>query len=493
MNASSWRAYLLLLTLPWLLACGDGAPPPQSEPSALSGQRPNIVMVVLCSLRVDHTGFGGYDRPTTPFLDRLAAEGVVFENAFSASSWTKPSATSLFTGLTPNVHQLVDPYPIQEILAGQGAPPKVLPDSVVTLAETLKGAGYDTGCRVNNVNAGDFFNLTQGCDDNLTQHRRPATQMVDDLAAMLERRDTTPGATDKPFFFLLFALDAHVPYSPTHEDFLRFHRGEETVDADEFIAWRKSINQRANRAVADSQEAMSPELTEALQQAYVDLYDASVFGLDRQLARLPEVLEAAGVADDTLIVVTADHGESFFEPGRQGHALTTHGYDLAEALIRIPMVFHWPALDAGRRAEPVVRSIDLYPTLVDLAGAEAPTLLQGESLVPLLTDFDRALQPDVRSRTAFASRAAGKHHALHDGRHKLQLRTPDHVSLFDTLEDPHEVNDLHAAEGALTRRLKKQLQDWLEEEEALAAIVGEVGNRDLTPEMIEQLKSLGYL
>ncbi len=442
-------------------------------------EQPNILLVVLCSFRHDHTGFGGYDRPTTPFLDAFASQGVQFEQAFSASSWTKPSAASLYTGLTPNVHQMIDDYPIHSILKGDGEAPRTLPDLVVTLPENLKEAGYATGCRVNNVNAGEFFNLTQGCDDSVTQHRLPTARMVDDLANFLADLPT-----GKPFFYLLFSLDAHVPYTPEYEDFLRFNRGEVVPTEEEFKHFPNDISQAMNRAVA------APEpVPEDLKETYIDLYDASLASLDRRLSRLPEVLATAGVADNTMVIITADHGESFFEPGRQGHRQTTHGYDLAESVIRIPLLAQGPGLTSGQRLQQVVRSIDLYPTLAELAGSEAPPLLQGQSLAPLLFS-DGAGYP---AHTAFTSRAVGAHHAVHDGRHKLHLRPDATFALYDTVQDPFEQRDIKQQDVSITRRLKQELKSWREQEKTLRPIVGEVGSRDLTPEMIEQLKSLGYL
>lgn len=442
-------------------------------------ERPNVLLVVLCSLRHDHTGFGGYERPTTPFLDAFAAQGVQFEQAFSASSWTKPSAASLYTGLTPNVHQMIDDYPIHSILKGDGEAPRTLPDLVVTLPETLKEAGYATGCRVNNVNAGEFFNLTQGCDDSVTQHRLPTARMVDDFASFLA--DLPDG---KPFFYMLFSLDAHVPYTPEYEDFLRFNRGEEVPTEEEFRHFPNDISEAMNRAITGSEP-----VPEDLKQTYIDLYDASLASLDRRLSRLPQVLDAAGVTDNTFVLITADHGESFFEPGRQGHRQTTHGYDLAEAVIRIPLLVQGPGLTPGTRLQQVVRSIDLYPTLAELAGAEAPPLLQGQSLAPLLfSDGD-----GYPAHTAFTSRAVGAHHAVHDGRYKLHLRPDASFALYDTVEDPFEQRDIKQQDPSITRRLKQELKAWREQEDTLRPIVGEVGSRDLTPEMIEQLKSLGYL
>jgi arylsulfatase A-like enzyme len=452
-----------------LLGCGAGD---------RARNRPNIVLVVLCSFRLDHAGFAGYGRATTPFLDRLAAEGEVFDNAFSASSWTKPATTSLLTGLTPNAHQLVDGYRTERILGGGVLPHRVLPDRVLTLAESLRDAGYATACRVNNVHAGAFFNLTQGCEDAVTRYHMRTARMIDDLAAWLRHLDG-----ERPFFFLIFTLDAHIPYSPEYRDYRRFYRGSSAVPETEL----EQLVERTHREVWSLLQ--EGEIPDELRRLWIDLYDAALAGLDRRLSRLPEVLATAGVESETVIVVTADHGESFFEPGRGGFRRATHGFDLGDALIRIPLLFRGPSITPGRRVERVVRSIDLFPTLAELAVSERPAHLQGRSLVPLL----HGREDRFPRLTAFASRAAGAHQAVHDGRFKLHYRHPDRRQLYDTAVDPWELRNILAERPAVARSLEQELAAWQAQEESLREVVGEVWSREPTPEVVEELRSLGYL
>ena len=456
-----------------LAACG-------SEPVGGIPERPNLVLVVLCSLRHDHLGFAGYDRPTTPFLDELAEQSTRFERFVSASAQTKPSSASLFTGLTPNVHRLVDPYSMRQVIeGGEGEPPRTLSDGVETLAESLQRAGYATGCRINNVNAGEFFNLDQGCEDSVTSHYYPTSRMLDDLGSFLDGRDP-----EQPFFYLLFTLDAHVPYAPEYDDFLRFHQPEELPPQDSFGDYLRSFQREIRRLI----EAGEP-VPEELQRRYVDAYDAALASLDRRLSRLPEVLAEAGVEGETLIFVTADHGESFFDPGRVGMQQITHGRDLSQHLVHIPLLVHGPGIEAGGRVSQLARSIDLYPTLVELAGGEPPDILQGRSLVPFLT----GAEPEPEPVTAFLSRNDGQHHAVIDGRYKLQSWKDERFELYDLSLDPFETEDLFEQEPALARQLLGELQYWREQEEVLAPIVGTTGSRELPPEMIEQLDALGYL
>lgn len=464
------------------LALGCREAPPEGT---LAGSRPNIVLVVLCSARYHHLGAAGSSRELTPFLDRLAAEGVFFENAVSASSWTKPSAASLMTGLTPNVHQLLDFYSLQAIQAGEVGERRVLPEAFVTLPETLRSNGYETFCRVNNVHAGKFFELTQGCEDSLTRHGLDMAGMVEELDGWLatrkgrDDRDGPDGSGgEAPFFAYLFNRDLHTPYAPPYESYRRLHRAGELPSRAEFGAFRREVNDRVWK-LTDAGEPVPEEL----QHRWIDLYDAQLPPLDRALAGLRESLERVGHADDTLIVVTADHGDRFFE-----HGDIDHGSTLDDPVIKIPMIFNGPGVAGGQRRPGVTRSIDLFPTLAAVAGAEPPPVLQGRSLVPLLADPAASL-PAVSAFSSFG----GHLHAVRMGRYKLIAgwrRTPE---LYDLESDPYEHHDLRDAEPETARRLQAELRRWLEEEERLAAETAPVEKRELPPEVVDELRALGYL
>jgi arylsulfatase A-like enzyme len=435
--------------------------------------RPDIVLVTLCTFRMAHTGFGGYDRNTTPFLDSLAASGVLFENATSASSWTKPSVTSLLTGLTPNVHGLTDMSGDRDIIAGEFTPQRILADDVVTLAECLKDAGYATASRVNNVQAGEFYNIGQGFDDAVTSHEMDTPAILRDFESWLARRPA-----GQPVFFFMLTRDAHMPYDPNYEYFEKFSRSERTVSRESYPGYRQWLHSRVKRRL-DARRSVAPET----QRQFIDLYDAELAQLDDALRALPDILERAGRRNRTLIVVIADHGERFFERGRIGHAGIPD-----EATIHVPLIFAGLDVPIGKRVAPVVRSIDVYPTLAALAGAAAPDVLQGTSLVPILYGPPEAAE----ALTAFAS-FMESHHTVRQENYKLHLWRGGRRSLYDLNRDPGEMNDVFAEKPDVAERLDQELIRWLDAEEALRAIVAQGGTRTLTPEVIEQLRSLGYI
>jgi len=452
-------------------SCGEPEPPaPSARPLPKPGA-PSIVLVTLCSLRLAHTGLGGYHRPTTPFLDALAASGTVFENAMSASSWTKPATASLLTGFTTNVHGLSDAYDVPDVQRGAVEPSRVLPDDTTTLAECLRAGGYDTACRVNNVNAGPFFNLTQGFDDVGAVFTQPTAGMIDDLAAWLETRPEPA----RPFFFLLFTRDAHHPYQPRYDTFVRFAR-DPPVPRGRFEDWRADVNRQVRELAA--RRAPVPA---DLQRAWVDLYDAALADLDEALSRLPSVLAEAGVAERTIVVVTADHGERFFEAGAIGHG----GQRLDQAVLHVPLVFSGPGIPAGRRVRGLVRTIDLFPTIAALAGVEPPPGLQGTSLAGVLAGDGAEPAP----ASAFASN--GTAHAVRAGDWVLVRRPSGREALFALRDDPHERSSRLASEPEHAASLRSELERWRAEEERHG--VGDGGTRTLSPEVKRQLEALGYL
>jgi arylsulfatase A-like enzyme len=471
-------------------ACGPDAAtreaPPRREASQPQAgpQRPSFVLVVICSLRYDHLGFAGYPRGTTPFLDSLARGGVRFAHAMSASTWTKPATASLLTGLTPNVHGLTDYYAVGSIQSRGFAPRRTLADSVVTLAELLSGAGYATFARNNNVHAGVFFNLMQGFDDAgpaVTEEETPA--LLEDFERWLDRRDPA-----RPFFFFLLTRDAHVTYQPAYESYRRFAAAP--VPEDAYADFPFELMKALKRARSDG-----AEVPEAQQRQWIDLYDGELAQLDAALAELPGILERAGRSRETVVVVSADHGEHFFDP----HGSISHGGPiLDEPLVHVPLVFQGPGIPAGRVVEDVVRSIDVYPTLAQLAGVEPPPVVQGRSLVPFWTDA-----PAPPPASAFASfeepvEEAGsgpprRSYAVRLGRHKLEQRPDGSVVLYDLERDPLELEDRVGSDPETVLNLKAELDRWLAEETALGALVARGETRELSPEVLEQLRELGYV
>jgi arylsulfatase len=320
-----------------------------------------VLVICIDALRADHVGAYGYPRATTPSIDRLAAEGVVFESAFSAASWTKPSVPSYFTGRYPWQHGVYegsreeDGRLVSDVLASEER----------TLAELFRAKGYQTVALVTNGQIRGALGFSQGFDayyDGVG-----AAELI--RARFLEWLDGASG--DAPFFSYLHFLDVHLPYDPPGPYRTAF--GDAVSEVDFGTASWKLLKQR----IRDREV----QISERDRQAMVDLYDGELLYVDTEIGRILAALDARGLLENTLVVVLSDHGEALLERDEIGH-----GGSLYDELLRVPFIFRFPGdQHAGVRVQTPVSTVDLLPTLVDTNGLEMPADLAGRSLVPLLT------------------------------------------------------------------------------------------------------------
>ncbi|HEV8114504.1 MAG TPA: sulfatase [Planctomycetota bacterium] len=398
-------------------------------------KRPNLLFISIDTLRADHLGAYGWNRPTSPNLDAFAAKSVVFENAQSASSWTLPSLASVMTSLQASTH-------------GCEKDSARLDPSYTTLAEILRDAGYDTAIVASHL----FLNAGHGLQQGFT---RVDTRILQD-----ERAITSPAVTDwgvhwleqkaavhdgAPWFLWLHYFDPHAPYL-VHEGI---------------------------------SEAFGTETD-------LDRYDGEIAFTDRHLGRLFEAFERLGFAADTVVVLVADHGEEFGEHGQKGH-----GYDLHEEVIHVPLVVRAPGLAPRRVPEPVP-TVDLMPTLLDLCGARADHEIEGRTLAPLLRGeggpareaFSEA-RWKFRHDIASLRRGPWKYIDSHRGDEVLEM-------LFDHAVDPAETKNVLAEHPDVAAELRAGLRARLERAKALAKSYERLQLSDLTPSEEERLRRLGY-
>ena len=413
--------------------------------------RPNVVLVTLDTTRADRLAVYGYERQTSPNLDALAAESVVYEFAYSTSSWTLPAHASLFTGKYPRSHGAThDPEGPLLLSDAIAAPSEIrartIAPSETTLASLLRGAGYATG----GVVAGPWmlrtFGLAAGFDhwddDGIVgAGGRRAGEVTDRALAWLEE-------TPDPFFLFLNYFDPHAPYAPP-------------------APWASSY----------LPPGVQPNPRSASQAG--DLYDAEILYMDHHFGRLLRALRASGSHDRTLIVVTSDHGELLGERGQWGHERF-----LWEPLVRVPlMVRHPGARGAGTREREPVSIVDLFPLILSAAGLEPPDDVQGEAPParrrPLLAEVD----PIGTSPT-------GRWQARWEGRTKTLVSTLGDRFVFDLAADPEERENLverapARAEGAV-RTLEEAFAALPPPPEAGDALTIDDATR-------EALRALGYL
>jgi arylsulfatase A-like enzyme len=427
------------------------------EPRPRREQR-NLLLISLDTLRADHVGAYGCDLPTTPAIDRLAAEGTLFEQTISAYPSTPASHMTMLTGTYPSVHGVVGP---SDRLG-----------RIPTLAELLAARGYETAA----VTEDGMLVAGAGFSRGVGYYRENRSTSIWDASGQVDV--TFPAALrwleahrGEKFFLFVHTYQVHEPYSPPPAFNL-------------FTTYR--------------QDGREVPITEATPLATRDrhAYAGEVRYVDSELERLLDGLAALGEAARTLVVVTSDHGEEFWE-----HGWKAHDESLYDEVLRVPLVLRAPGLvPAGVRVPVQVSLVDLAPTLLDLLGVPAPASMQGVSLVPLLHD-PRA--PALAARAVFAELTKRRKNtrlvAARTAAFKWIFHEPPDVpvQVFDLQADPGERHDIASPE--LVARGETLLAQY--RAELAAAGVRPEGTVEAASEAapvldertMEKLRALGYV
>ena len=323
----------------------------------------NVVLISLDAVRADHLSCYGYARKTTPQIDALAQNGVQFEQVIAASFFTLPSHASMLSGLHPSRH---------------GASHKKFKFSskAKLLAQILQEQNYITAGFVSNDFVSEFYGFDRGFNyfenfagqlgaDQAVKDERNAEKMVSSALEWLNQNG------QEKFFLFMHLIDAHAPYNPPQE-FKQYAGQHEEFDTD--------VN-RWDRFESEVQNISAEKLA-----CMVGLYDGEINFMDAQLKRLFEKLKALGVWEITLLIITSDHGEQFKDHGGFGHDT------FWEEVLRVPLIFHQPKLFQSKKVKPLVRHIDLVPTVLDYLGLNVPENVDGVSLRPMIEkDLDLGL------------------------------------------------------------------------------------------------------
>jgi arylsulfatase A-like enzyme len=464
----------------------------RSEPPA------HVILISADTLRADRLGAYGYTaRPTSPRIDALAAEALLFEVHVAAAPWTTPSHLSLLTGLTPTRHGVTgSDRGLREALQGE-RPIERLPEAITTLAEALASHGYAAAA----FTGGATLDPRIGFDQGFGEYD---TSMVKLDRGKLERvLDWIDAHDEGPFFLFWHTFEVHAPYvAPDFlGDVLPPERARALGDSLQALPERNGWKQvRAAKRVMRKHDAYAAEVTRAL-------YDGGVRSFDRWLGELLDGLRERGLYDRTLLVLTSDHGEQLGEEGRPAPFgdgfYNVHGHTLFEELIRIPLIVRLPGPPRGRRVAPVTASIDVMPTILDVLGLPTPPEVQGRSLRPL---WESPAEWTPKAALSESLSEGEEMKGLRDGRFKHVIRIDaDTVAangrsfvppappgaLYDLLQDPGERRDLldEPAEAAARRRaaaMGEELRRRLK-------VVGRPEEGLLSPEAREGLEALGYL
>lgn len=450
---------LLALLLP---GCGRDAP-----------ARPNVVLVVIDTLRADHCSAYGYFRETTPNLEALASRGLLLENAWSQAPWTCPSMVSLFTGSYVAVNY------------------KTMPEGIQTLAERFKAAGYSTGALVANpvmYRGTGFergFDLFESAEPRATETalsttNLPADRFTPKAVALLT------GRLEEPYFVWLHLFDPHLPHHAP-ERFREAMTGKSPGLTPEYFHARQP-----------------PHSTKSISSGDVELIEEKLRAYDMEVAFADEALGAILAALDprTVVAVTSDHGEGLFSHAcypemkqpSYGHGLyVDHGLHVYEEALHVPLVLAGAGVPRGVRGAGLVENIDLHFTLLRLAGIEPRSTgkdllnLEGKAAVFAFGALDYTVRTrDGRKyiHPTMVSRAVG-------GNMPVWNLADEHTRdpmLFDLRDDPDELKNLGREDMESMNRFRKSLEHWREENiDALP------DSAPMSGELEERLRKLGYL
>lgn len=455
--------------------------------------KPNILLIVLDSVRADRLSCYGYPRPTTPNIDSIAAEGTLFENCWSESSWTLPVAFSLLTGLMPREH-LCDNY-------------RELPRGLPTLAEAVRGAGYETLLCSANAFLGPFTGLDQGFEHvHLARAVRPPykpfikyllvrmgwadwggeelTRVFGDFAARARQ----------PWFGVVWLNDCHHPYlgrGPFRHRFL---------SAPMPLRRRFELMTRMR-----NMQELAATLSEQDRRDLNELYDGAIAYTDHMVGKLRARLEGNNQWDDTVVFVVADHGEMLGE-----HGLTSHGRPagMYRPLLHVPLILRAPGMvPAGHRSDALVQLTDVTETITRLTGSVYALPVTSSSRVDLREAAggagrswavseraawtERSLRRARRRNPSFDFTPFAGHMAawVEDGWHLIAAETaPD--ELYNIVEDPAEQNNLIADYPEQARILREALRQWQERVGPHPAAQDRVARDD--PQVHKHLEGLGY-
>ncbi len=421
-------------------------------PALATNQRPNVLLITVDTFRPDHVGHYGYPHATSPHLDSLVAEGVFFKQAFTTSGWTSPGLISILSGLHAPTH-------------GVDIRSQELDTAVVTLPEALRAAGY---------RAPEIFFLTDipnfgelGFEPYANRDR-----FIHDGDQILFKWLAEEARQHQPFFLYYHYRDLHLPYDPKPAYEAMFMPAEygpgfsplglyrKIVAGEKIAAVKKNV--MLLRGDADFVQGDRPWV-EALYDGQIRQMDEEFFGPLRQHLR------DLGLDRNTLVVISADHGEELLDHDLVGHVSTFKEGRLFDEVIRIPLIFWYPGvLPAGRVVDEPVQCIDVLPTLMELTGQPTPLGVQGASLVPLLRG-----QPGWQRRPIYCESSAGGYTAddeeyrqrvaaVRTERWKLVHHTPgNQTALYDLQADPAELEEVGDDHPQVADSLRTLLNQWL--------------------------------
>lgn len=441
-------------------------PPPQTRELA---EVRNVVVLLIDTMRASKLRpYRPESRVRTPTFDRIASEGTLFEAAQSQENWTKPSVASVLTGMTPASH-------------GAKTSEARLPESVQMVSEVFDEAGFATGSFIANGYVSDRFGFDQGWDHYTNFIRETKRTTADNV--FREAGDWIEAHKDERFFAYVHTIDPHVPYDPP-EEYLRMY--------DSRTDYEGQVRPRMTGELLEQAKRNPPAVTFSASDVrrLEALHDGAISFHDHEFGEFITRLENLGVLDQTLVVVTSDHGEEFQDHGSWGH-----GHSVYQELLNVPLVFWRPGVVPVQRVPHTVSTASVSPTVLELAGLPA---LRAAELPSLATEL-RGNMP-VGPRVAFSDFLDDRR-VIRAGRWKLILRGHN-PTMFDLESDPSEQHELDRNRHPIAARFLRVMLgqylgardrgQWLQSEQQDGTRF-QTENAEMDQTIRDQLRALGYL
>ncbi|MFC1502344.1 sulfatase [bacterium] len=421
----------------------------------------NVILISIDALRSDHLGCYGYEKETSPHIDALRNDGVLFSNTISTSTWTLPAHISMLTALAPEVHQVVDDG-------------MRLSDKVMVCAEIFKEAGFTTAGFVSAPYLRSEFGYDQGFDlyDDYTIYYTSKQETHRDITSPKIHNRVSKWLEqnyNSSFFLFLHYWDVHYDYNPPPPyDTLFDPDYDGDINTDNF----------------ETNDAVNASISRRDLDHIIALYDGEIAFTDSYIGKLIKLLKQLDIYDKTLIVLTADHGAEFFEHGEKGHRK-----NLYDVTLKVPLIIKFPFNEEkGKRIDSQVQIIDIVPTLFSSLFQDLKLEVQGQSLLPLIKDEAPELDP-----YRYAD-LHGKLKSVRSGPVKYILNMVDvkELELYDLIKDRGEKNNIAEAKSALEKEMRGVLMEWLDSTKTMVEKVDKVDFK-YSEDLKKQLKSLGYI
>ncbi|MEI6127443.1 MAG: sulfatase-like hydrolase/transferase, partial [Pseudomonadota bacterium] len=478
-----------------------------------SAQRPNVVWIVMDTVRADHVSCYGYKYPTSPSIDKIAAEGIVFENAYATAPWTLPSHASMFTGMYPRTHQTTNAH-------------QFLSSSFTTIAELLHAQGYMTAGFTNNPWVSSATNLHQGFDsffegfkfdgeslqwENLMLVRFFSKALGTDLEARSKQQGWCSAyqtnerirlwlrktrKPEIPFFIFINYMEAHLPYTAPEPYVRPFLPAAVSYEA------ANKVNQNFAKYYSGLVKMDKADFA-----MLGSLYDGEINYLDNYINSLCSQLRSLGILDNTIVIITSDHGDNLGENNKMAHV-----FSVDDRLLHVPLIIRYPkSVPAGTRVTSIVQTTQIFPTILDMLGItwEGRKTLQGESLfqpppatkslssfgIAELDTYYDGIQAIIQlNRNCFVDKYSRGYKTIRDEQYKYIISSDGAGELYNLHDDPWETTNMIASLPEKAHALQVQLNETFNSLKVpdLALIENEkAGSMD--QKTLQGLRDLGYV